>query len=184
MEKHIFAKCSLSLWVHTLLVWFLTLRINCLMLRIKLAITWDCIPPHLSAPFSPVLLPLERWHTIQYQSCPYSSHFNLFLDFQIRIQCHIHSPHNCSGWLTFWDSLSCSSALGIYLPGTSCKWNPTLFCIYFSVSNHVHIYLLHSLPLIRSNRMDWSCLLTSVFTCWIHCSHLWDTVSSVDTAVL
>lgn len=33
-----------------------------LMPWIKLAIVWDFCPPHLSAPFSQVPLPLEQWH--------------------------------------------------------------------------------------------------------------------------
>lgn len=50
MEKHIFAKCILSLWLYTLLV--ILNPQNKLMLWVKLAIAWDCSPPHLSAPFS------------------------------------------------------------------------------------------------------------------------------------
>lgn len=53
MEKHVFTKCSLSLWLYTLHMWLLILGINCLILRMKLVSAWDFGLPHLSVLLGP-----------------------------------------------------------------------------------------------------------------------------------
>ena len=54
-EKHNFATCGLSFWLYTSLRWlFFRQSINCLILWIKLVISWDFSLPHLSVLLSQV----------------------------------------------------------------------------------------------------------------------------------